>query len=293
VLLQDYSDIEYIIIDGKSTDASIDIIRKYERFLSYWVSERDGGQADAINKGFAKATGDIVAWLNSDDYYEPGAIDLVAREFLKDPSVSFIYGKMNLVDEINIKTGEWIASEFDLALTMTGVNFIPQTAAFWKKSVVDKVGLLDTVMDFSFDMDYWMRIGREYRLKHIPATLADFRVWGGQKTSSMERFRWETLYACEKIPFGDLPRPKRQTKEYRRKIGWAFMGTAHRRSMLGISWMVIRHLLTAFIWDPQTWVSKVFFEILWRTLKYTPGSPAFRSTLPRCFSSSGRSRKQA
>src|SRR5688572_27707049 len=101
VLSQDYPRIEYIVIDGASQDGSIDIIKKYENRLAYWVSEKDSGQADAVNKGLARASGDILAWLNSDDYYLPNTISGAVRLFEDNPDVIMIYGDMLAVDELD------------------------------------------------------------------------------------------------------------------------------------------------------------------------------------------------
>ena len=102
VLAQNYSDLEYIIIDGGSTDGSVEIIKKYQDKIAYWVSEKDRGQSHGINKGFALATGDIFAWLNSDDTYMPGALHTVAEYFSKDSDLDFLYGDVNLINEKSI-----------------------------------------------------------------------------------------------------------------------------------------------------------------------------------------------
>ena len=99
VLNQDHPRIEYIVVDGASTDGSVEIIKKYESKLAYWVSEKDRGQADAINKGFARATGEIIAWLNSDDYYLPGAVNAAVKVFEERSDVVLVYGNMLAVDE--------------------------------------------------------------------------------------------------------------------------------------------------------------------------------------------------
>ena len=99
VLEQDYPRIEYMVIDGASTDGSVEIIRKYEDRLAYWVSEKDSGQAEAINKGFTRASGDIIAWLNSDDYFLPGAVGAAVKAFDENPDVLLVYGDMLAVDE--------------------------------------------------------------------------------------------------------------------------------------------------------------------------------------------------
>ena len=110
VLEQNYPSLEYMVIDGGSTDGSVDIIRKYEDRLSYWVSERDGGQAHALNKGFGRATGEILAYLNSDDYYLPGALDRVANYLRVHPDVALVHGRCRVVDVAGVKLGERFGS---------------------------------------------------------------------------------------------------------------------------------------------------------------------------------------
>ena len=111
VLLQDYPQIEYTIVDGGSTDNTVSIIRKYEDQLSWWVSEKDQGQTDAINKGFARAKGDILAWINSDDTYEPGVFTAAVKYFREHPNVGMIYGDCNYINESGSvigKSGEMV-----------------------------------------------------------------------------------------------------------------------------------------------------------------------------------------
>ena len=185
VLLQGYPDLEYIIIDGGSTDGSVEIIRKYEPWLAYWVSEPDGGQSEAINKGWACSQGDIMAWLNSDDTYNPGAMRIAVECLRAHPSVGMVYGNSNVIDSESQITG-YIESE---PLTLEGIlgmgqRYIPQETTFIWRHVLQRVGLVDPTLHYAMDYDLWVRIARVFRLYYIPETLANFRVWAKSKTVS-------------------------------------------------------------------------------------------------------------
>ena len=185
VLLQGYPNLEYIIIDGDSTDDSVEIIRKYEPWLAYWISEADRGQADALNKGFARAHGEIMAWLNSDDTYEPGALQRVAKEFGQDQAKMVSYGDCNFLDE-NGNVKYLVARpylDFDSMIRYwTRTSWPPQPAVFFRRQVLEKVGPLNCDLHFALDYDLWLRIAQAYEFHYIEHTLANFRVHGESKT---------------------------------------------------------------------------------------------------------------
>jgi glycosyltransferase involved in cell wall biosynthesis len=188
VLEQDYSNLEYIIIDGGSTDGSLEIMQKYAGRLAGWVSEPDRGQTDAINKGFARARGDILAWLNSDDRYRPGAVG-EAVTFLKEhPQVGMVYGDANLVDETGNVMGKFPAAQTDYHRLRRGYVHIPQQSAFFRADLWRKVGPLDTSFYFAMDYDLWVRLAKYAPLVYYPRLWADFRLHGeGKSTVSDER----------------------------------------------------------------------------------------------------------
>jgi glycosyltransferase involved in cell wall biosynthesis len=201
VLSQDYPNLEYIIIDGGSTDGSAEIIRKYENRLAYWVSEPDEGQADAINKGWRRAQGEILAWLNADDTYVPGAVPTVVQHFGNHPGVDMVYGYVNMIDERGRVT--WTtepSTDFDVNGLIYSHFFIPQPTVFFRKHVLDKVGMLDTSLYYSMDCDLWHRIGLNFTVQGIPALIANFRTHLTSKThdvpldSVMERYRVAKRY---------------------------------------------------------------------------------------------------
>lgn len=183
VINQKYPNLEYIIIDGGSTDNSIDIIRKYEEKIDYWVSEKDDGQSDAINKGLKRATGDIVAWLNSDDLYLDDTLNAISKIFSENPHVDLIYGD---VLNFNENTGEesvWVVHEFE-PLDFLKRTYIHQPAVFWRNAVHNDVGYLDTSLYYQMDYDFWMRIFFKKETLKINKSLAKFRIHDSSKTSS-------------------------------------------------------------------------------------------------------------
>jgi len=186
VLLQGYPNLEYIIIDGGSIDESVEIIRKYADWLAYWVSEPDRGQTDALNKGFARAHGEIVAWLNSDDTYEPGTLRRVAQEFGEDQARVVIYGNCNFVDE----NGSFLDITRTPHVTYNSLirywrrnALLAQPAVFFRRKVLEKVGPLNCDLRFVMDYDLWLRIAREHKFHRIEHTLANYRLHSESKTN--------------------------------------------------------------------------------------------------------------
>jgi len=174
VLEQDYPHIEYIVVDGGSTDNSVEVIRKYADRLAYWISEKDSGQAEAINKGFARANGEIVAWLNSDDYYMFNTISVAVRCFEQNPDVVMIYGDMLAVNgdgqTINVLKYKQLSLQDLLCFQIIG-----QPSVFFRRSALEKVGRLDPTFHFMLDHHLWIRLAQEGRILHIP------QVWSAAR----------------------------------------------------------------------------------------------------------------
>ena len=183
VLDQDYPYVEYMIIDGGSRDGSVDIIRKYEKRLAYWISEPDSGQADAINKGWRRATGDILAYLNSDDTYCPGALQFVAEALARDPSVGLSYGRCNAIDEHSAVLRERRVREASFAEVLRWSPSIPQPGMFMRRAVAESVGLLNTDLHYTMDYELTLRVGMKYKMKFIPHVLANMRDHPAAKTA--------------------------------------------------------------------------------------------------------------
>ncbi|MBW7920387.1 MAG: glycosyltransferase [Anaerolineales bacterium] len=174
VLGQDYPRVETIVMDGGSTDGSADVIRSYEKRLAYWVSKKDAGQADAINKGMARARGEIVAWLNSDDYYLPGAVRAALRAFERNPDALLVYGDMLAVDE----RGQTINALRYRQLTLEDLlsfQIIGQPAVFMRRAAFERAGGLDLSYHFLLDHHLWIRIAAQGRILHVPQTWAAAR----------------------------------------------------------------------------------------------------------------------
>ncbi len=174
VLEQDYPYLEYFIVDGDSTDGSVDIICKYVEKLAWWVSEMDSGQAEAINKGLFRATGEIIAWLNSDDKYLPGAILGAVKAFQENPDIVLVYGNMLAVD----KHGKTINVQKFKQLTLKDLlcfQIIGQPAVFIRREALEKVGHLDPTYHFLLDHHLWLRIALQGRILHVDETWAAAR----------------------------------------------------------------------------------------------------------------------
>jgi glycosyltransferase involved in cell wall biosynthesis len=193
VLSQDYPRIEYIIADGGSTDGSLDIIRKYVSRLSGWFSEKDRGQTDAINKGFARANGQILAWLNSDDAYAPGAVRAAVSAFGACPDCGLIYGDANYIDPGGRVIGKFPAAQTDFVRLRRGYVHIPQQAAFFRADLWRTLGPLDPSFYFAMDYDLWLRIARRAHVKYIPETWANFRLHAAAKTIADDDRCWPEM----------------------------------------------------------------------------------------------------
>jgi glycosyltransferase involved in cell wall biosynthesis len=172
VLLQGYPNLEYIIIDGGSTDCSVEIIKKYEPWLAYWVSEPDRGQSHAINKGFERSTGDIMAWINSDDCYLPGAFQTMIENFISFPNTLWVAGQTNFVDaEGNIKQG-WGKPKEEIERWFVGPT-VMQQGVFWKRKLWEMSGKIDESLNDSFDYDLWFKF----------VQLQPFPTWVSKETA--------------------------------------------------------------------------------------------------------------
>jgi glycosyltransferase involved in cell wall biosynthesis len=193
VLNQDYEDLEYIIIDGGSDDGSVDIIRKYEDKLAFWISEKDMGQTDAINKGFSKASGDVLAWLNSDDTYEPGAIAEAVTYLEKYPQVGLLYGDGNFIDAEDKIIGQFPSRQTDYQRLRNGYVHVCQQAAFFRAELWQQVGPLDPSFYFAMDYDLWVRLAKISEVKYEPKLWANFRLHGDTKTVAEDDRCWPEM----------------------------------------------------------------------------------------------------
>jgi FkbM family methyltransferase len=186
VVSQAYPALEYVVQDGGSTDETLAILQRYEGALRRWRSAPDGGQADAINEGFAQTTGEIMAWLNADDLLLPGSLACVADYFATHPDVDVVYGNRLMIDEQDCQIGEWVLPKHD-DRALTFADYVPQETMFWRRRVWESVGgSVDTSFSYALDWDLLVRFqSAGARIVRVPRYLGAFRVHGAQKTTAL------------------------------------------------------------------------------------------------------------
>ncbi|MBK6744388.1 MAG: glycosyltransferase [Hydrogenophilales bacterium] len=221
VLAQGYPHLEYYVQDGGSTDETVAILRRYEGRLAGWASASDGGQSQAINLGFARTSGEIMAWLNSDDLLLPGALAYVADYFARHPEVEVVYGHRILIDEDDQEIGRWILPSHDDGV-LSWADFIPQETLFWRRSLWEKAGgRVDESYRFAMDWDLLLRFrAAGARMVRLPRFLGAFRVHGAQKTSAV----------IADVGFGEMDRLRQRVLG--REVSRTEIGRAIRRYLL-------------------------------------------------------------
>jgi glycosyltransferase involved in cell wall biosynthesis len=193
VLGQDYPAIEYFVMDGGSTDGTLDVLRGYGDRVR-WTSGKDGGQSDAIAKGFAKGTGKYIAWMNSDDRYLPGAISAAVAELEAHPEAALVYGQGDFVD----REGRFISrcahiEPWNHERLQRTVNFILQPATVFRRDAYDAIGGIDASLHYVMDYDLWLRFSARFPVRHIPQVLAQARAYGDTKTETGGLRRMEEM----------------------------------------------------------------------------------------------------
>lgn len=250
VLLQGYPDLEYIIIDGGSTDKSVEIVKKYEPWLSYWVSEPDRGQSDAINKGWKQCTGEIVAYLNSDDVYTPSAISEAVSTFFRGPEYAVVHGLTTIIDEYS-DTGKLFGSPFDLISSLNGCNNpVAQPSAFIRRKFIDEVGLMDIKLHRAMDYDLWLRLGIKYPFYFVPRAWSKSRHHSESKTLTSVTLRSDALPILEKF-YATPKLPQEILRIKKRSLAWAHLFRAldfyHSKKPVSARY----HALRAFILNKE------------------------------------------
>lgn len=214
VLKQNYPEVEHIIIDGGSQDNTLNVLKKYSHLR--WVSEPDSGQSNAINKGFKMASGDILAWINADDYYEENIFPNVAEYFEKYSNIKVVYGDMTFVDRDGNKlftiTGDTINHEN----LKNNPDIVRQSSFFWRKEVIDECGMLDESLHLVMDYEFFLRVSKKYDFGYIPKNISYYSYYVGTKTYSLQKkqiYEIYSVYRKNHIPL-NLPRILFLMKKY-------------------------------------------------------------------------------
>jgi glycosyltransferase involved in cell wall biosynthesis len=196
-------EVEYLVIDGGSTDQTLEVLQSIGSRIK-WVSEKDSGLADAVNKGLRMATGDVIGWLNSDDLYRPGTLQLVADYFSHHPECMWLYGKCRIIDENDreiyrgvTRYKNLLLNRFSLGRLMTE-NYISQPAVFFRKKLIEEMGYLRTDLRFAMDYDLWLRFGKRYPAAVILEYLSDFRRHPGSLSENYTGEQFAEQYAVAK-----------------------------------------------------------------------------------------------
>lgn len=264
VLQQDYPQIQYIVMDGASTDGTVDLLKEYgDRFK--WISEKDAGQTDAIIKGFAQGDGEILGWLNSDDTLEPGAIACAMDYLAAHPEVDLVYGDAAFIDE----QGKFIATcahvePFDRHRLLHYSDFIVQPAAFFRRSALDKAGGLDVQLHWAMDYDLWLKLTAVGKAVYLPGRLANYRWLGDNKTASGGSGRLEeVLGVARRHGARSLPAYfKLEAVLHHVTLARQAMRDCHWGTMFGHG----LRALGAWILSPRAWIS-LMQRRTWRIIR--------------------------
>lgn len=220
VLSQDYRAIEYIVMDGGSTDGTLDILQRYAGRL-HWKSASDHGQADAVNRGLRLAKGDIIGWLNSDDTYHPGAVKAVVEHLLSHPDTAVVYGDAHYIDEHHTVIGTYPTEDFNLN-RLAEACFICQPTAFIRRDALDAVGGMDPLLRYCMDYDLWIRLGRQFRFDRLHRVLAHSRRYPTTKSFSRRDELFNEIYTVAERSFGRVSPHWRVCRLYYRLVDFSW-----------------------------------------------------------------------
>lgn len=193
VLAQTYPNIEYILIDGASDDGSLAIIKRYQKHFTYWQSNKDAGQTDAINQGLTRAKGKYQAWINADDILLPNAVEEAVKYLDQHSETGLVYGQADFINASGKIIGQFPAAQTDYKKLMRGYVHVPQQAAFWRSDLWKKVGPLDQSFFFAMDYDLWVRLAKVSQVNYLARKWAQFRLHGESKTMINDMRAWPEM----------------------------------------------------------------------------------------------------
>jgi len=222
VLSQNYPRLEYIVMDGGSTDETLDILRGYGDRLT-WRSVPDFGQANALNSGFRLASGEILGWLNSDDTYRPGAVKAAVQHLVANPDTAVVYGEAYYIDQHNMVIGIYPTEDFSMD-RLAQACVICQPSSFVRRAVLEAVGMLDPTLHYCMDYDLWIRIGRHFRIERIKPFLANSRRHRRTKSFSHRDQLFQEIFGVAEKSFGHVSPHWRVCRAYYRlaDLAWPF-----------------------------------------------------------------------
>jgi glycosyltransferase involved in cell wall biosynthesis len=254
---QTYPRIEHIVIDGGSTDETLSILEKYSGDI-VCVSEPDKGQSDAINKGWKRARGDIIAYLNADDTYTSDAVRIVVKFLNEHPDVGLVYGDGILTDENGKFIQTYHAGEFSLRDLIYCRDNILQPALFLRKAAYDRIGGIDENLHLAMDLDYWIRAGLHFRVAYIPTPLATAKIYGDAKSVAlMHKYVSDYEHILEKV-FADPHLPPELATEKNAVYNYVYTKGGLDYIHLGMVKDGLRYLWKALRMNPFHCIATVF-----------------------------------
>lgn len=266
VLEQDYPDVEYIVVDDGSTDGSLAVIERYADRLAWWTTQPNAGQVAALNRGFARATGDLLGWINSDDTLLPHAISTVVAAMEASPDALLVYGDNTFIDPESKAIGHLPAREFDVpAMLATGQNHVPQPGSLFRREAYERFGPLNEQGYYFFDFEFVVALGQHGRVVRIPETLATYRIHPESKSVSapVRKARDQIRFVDTVFARDDLA-PETRAVE-RRARGYAYV-TAGEYFYAGLEPRLARRYLVRGARVDPTRLGGTWLSLLAKTL---------------------------
>lgn len=269
VLAQDYPYIEHIIIDGASTDGTLDILTKYEDKIS-WISEPDSGQAEALNKGFRLSKGQILGWLNADDLYKPYTVKVAAGFLITHADVAMVHGAGQYIDQAGNVIMTRKGGDFGLD-KMIGINTIMSISAFFRRGVLDQVGYLDETLSYVMDWEYWIRIAMaDLKIQYIPTPiLARSREHDDSKTIQSKKRFWQERFRVFETIFSSPDTPDEIKKLEKQAYSGVYASSAHfylrygrLDKALSALWKAVRMWPGVLLMFSPIFVAKQLLEVI-------------------------------